>query len=325
MNRSFSEPVWGWRGRDLLLALVFLLAWSGSALAQGWGPPVADPIQASLLARDEMVRRYYILNFPADPRYEAVLSRIGNRVNAQLHKVFPNSEEEVTYGVFLSNLGFNGVAWHRVVILDSLLLDALHRVAEAVAVYGRLENSYVDQLAAFIGMLGTQGGYGAPLRDRARIDPENPYRIPPPPGLTFQAQRRAEEIFEDMLAAWVCHELSHCYLGHAREKIEEGLRLQNRYGGQVPPWVLEGQIQQHLNYRLAPAKELQADRAGALVAFHAGYTLEGFRRWYAFIDRIEQHTGTAFQQHRTHPHGTQRFQAVQEVFESWRAEQAGQD
>ncbi len=309
------------RASLLVLLLAVLLGLVAPAAAQGWGPPVQDPIEASLVARDQMVRQYYILNFPADPRYEPVLSRIGARVNAHLHEVFPNSEEEVTYGVFLSNMGFNGVAWHRVVILDSLLLDTLHRVAESIAVEGRLETPYVDELASFIGHLGAMGGFGAPLRDRANLDPENPYRIPPPPGLNYQAQQKAGAIFEDILAAWVCHELSHCYLGHAREKIEEGLRLQNQYGGQMPPWLLEQQIQQYLNFNLAPAKEIQADRAGAMVAFRAGYSLEGFRYWYAFIDRIEQHTGAAYQQYRTHPHGSQRFMAVQEVYNSWRAGQ----
>lgn len=307
--------------RRFLALLVLLLSWSAPALAQGWGPTGADPIEASLQARDEMVRQYYVLNFPADPRYEAVLTRIGNRVNARLHEVFPNSEEQVTYGVFLSNMGFNGVAWHRIIVLDSLLLDTLHRVAESVAVNGRLESPYVDQLAAYIGQLGTQGGYGAPLRDRFHIDPENPYQIPAPPGLNYQSQQKAEAIFEDLLAAWVCHELSHCYLGHAREKIEQTLRLQNQYGGQVPPWMLEQQIQQYLNYQMAPAKEMEADRYGAMVAFRAGYSLDGFRRWYAFIDRIEQHTGAAYQQWRTHPHGSERFRAVQEVYDSWRSSQ----
>ncbi len=307
--------------RRALLLLGLLLALVAPAAAQGWGPAVRDPIEASLVMRDQMVRQYYTLNFPADARYEPVLARIGARVNAHLHEVFPNSQEEVTYGVFLSTLGFNGVAWHRVVILDSLLLDTLHRLAESIAVDGRLETPYVDELASYIGRLGLVGGYGAPLRDRAGIDPQNPYRIPPPAGLDDLARKKAEVLFEDILAAWVCHELSHCYLGHAREKIEEGLRLQNQYGGRVPPWLLEQQIQQYLSFSLAPAKEMQADRAGAMVAFRSGYSLDGFRYWYAFIDRIEQHTGAAYQQHRTHPHGSQRFTAVQEVYRSWKAGQ----
>lgn len=307
--------------RRVLVLVGVLVLLVAPVAAQGWGPAVRDPIEASLVVRDQMVRQYYLQNFPVDARYEPVLARIGARVNAHLHEVFTNSQEEVTYGVFLSNMGFNGVAWHRVVILDSLLLDTLHRLAESIAVHGRLENPYVDELASFIGRLGLLGGYGVPLRDRAGFDPQNPYRIPPPAGLDPLARKKAEILFEDILAAWVCHELSHCYLGHAREKIEEVLRLQSQYGGQVPAWLLEQQIQQYLNYSLAPSKEIQADRAGAMVAFRSGYSLEGFRYWYAFIDRIEQHTGVAYQPHRTHPHGSQRFSAVQEVYHSWKAEQ----
>lgn len=305
--------------RVLLPLLALLLAWTLPATAQGWGSGTADPIEMSLRARDQMVQQYYMMNFPADRRYEAVLNRIGERVNAHLHEVFPNSEELVTYGVFLSPMGFNGVAWHRIVILDTLLLDTLHRVAESVAVTGRLESPYIDQLAGYIGQLGTQGGYGAPLMNRWNMNPENPYQIPPPPGLSYQSQQKAEEIFEELLASWVCHELSHCYLGHAREKIEQTLRLQGQYGGQIPPQMLEQQIQQYLNYQMAPAKELEADRAGARVAFHSGYSLEGFRRWYGFIDRIEEFTGTAYQPNRTHPLGSERFRAVQEVYRTWKA------
>ena len=306
--------------RSLLGCLLLLLGWALPAAAQGWSPP-ADAVEAQLLARDQAVRQYYLVNFPSDSRYNAVLLRIGERVNAHLSEVFANSGEQVNYGVFLSDMGFNGVAWYRLVILDSLLLDTLRRVAESVAVSGQLETPYVDQLAGYIGRLGTQGGYGLPLRDPRTFNPENPYQIPAPPGLTFEAQRRAGPIFEDMLAAWVCHELSHCYLGHAREKIEEGLRIQSRYGGQVPSWLLEQQIEQYLAYQMAPAKELEADRYGAQVAFRAGYSLDGFRRWYAFIDRIEQQTGAAYQQRRTHPHGFQRLQAVEEVYAAFQSGQ----
>lgn len=305
--------------RRVLTLLVLLLSLALPARAQGWGAPAADPIEASLQARDAMVRNYYVLNFPADPRWEGVLTRIGTRVNAHLHEVFPNHEETVTYGVFLSNMGFNGVSWHRIVILDSLLLDTLRRVAEATVVNGKLENAYVDQLAAYIGQLGTNGGYGAPLRNRFAIDPENPYQIPAPPGLTHAHQARAEAAFEDLLAAWVCHELAHCYLGHARTKIEDHIRLQQQYGGDVPPWVLEGQIQQYLNYQVSPQRELEADRYGAMIAFRAGYSLEGFRRWYAFIDRIEEHTGAAMAPNRTHPRGSDRFRTVQQVWSELKA------
>lgn len=300
--------------RRMFALLVLLVGLALPAQAQGWGAPAADPVEASLRMRDEMVRNYYVLNFPADPRYEAVLNRIATRVNARLHEVFPNSEEQVTYGVFLSNMGFNGVSWYRIVILDSLLLDTLRRVAESTVVSGKLENPYTDQLAAYIGQLGTQGGYGAPLRNRYSIDPENPYQIPAPPGLTHASQARAEAVFEDLLASWVCHELAHCYLGHARTKIEDHIRLQQQYGGAVPPWVLEAQIQQYLNYQVSPQRELEADRYGAMIAFRAGYSLEGFRRWYSFIDRIEEHTGAAYAQSRTHPRGSDRFRTVQQVW-----------
>ncbi|MBI3925383.1 MAG: M48 family metalloprotease [Armatimonadetes bacterium] len=266
-----------------------------------------------LAERDRQIFDHFTRNYPVDTRYDEVLDRIAFRIDAYVKTAFPKAgERRVRYAVFLSRVGFNAVALDQMILIDTLMLDSLRRMSQGIAMYGSASNAYTDQLAYYIARLAGQGAFGLPLA--AGIEPANPYRIPAPPGIHLEANRRSEVLFEEMLAAWVCHELAHTYLGHAREKLESAEKLRSQLVEQkVNPILIRQRIDHYLSYNLGPAKEIEADRAGARLALLAGYPSDGFRHWFVLLERIEYFSGMDSALLRTHPRPSERWRTVQEM------------
>lgn len=291
------------------------------SLAQNPGLPFLyrspqDKLDHILLAQDAKILQSYMAYYPMDRRYNPVMLRIVNRINPVLDQVFINSEEPVNFYVFLSDIGFNAKAFYRQVFFDSLLLDSLYRAAQAKVVFGTAKNDYSDQLSAYVASLAVNRMFGAPLAQGMFLDTGNPYKIGPPPGVTPDMAPEVEETFENMLAPFVCHELSHCMLGHCKVKLREILRVSAQYQGKIPQNVLNDFIKNQLSLQMTQEAEFEADKYGAAVAYLAGYPLQGYYDGLSLLGGVERYTGVnnADANTRTHMSSEARFAVVSEIY-----------
>ena len=257
------------------------------------------------LADQALVSSYS--RFPVDRRYNDTLNRVTFRL-------LRSSQEprmgEVRLAVHYSNLGFNGLALYRLVVLDSLLLDGLKRYAQGAVLYGTVANEYTEKLAMYIGGLHRQGRLGEVGKE---FDAMNPYRIPPPPDFKPEMEPQAEAVFEEMLAAWLCHEVSHIFLGHVEERYLSGQDMQHRLAMEsIPPEVLQEMVRGYLDYSLGPLKEFEADTLSLRLLTGSGYSREGIRRVLFLCKRIEEASGYATRPLRTHPRPVLRWRHLVE-------------
>lgn len=256
----------------------------------------AQPSQAELDDllewQDQQIVARFSQDGSADYRWDPLLQSLAERLVVGVSQVFPGQSQAVTFRVFHRKLGFNAVCWHRVVLIDSLLMVGLQRLAEGEAVYGTLDSPYTTGILELI--------------QRGSED------LPPPPGLTWEKEQAARDLFEEMLAAWVCHEVSHAYLGHARKRLAQARLLEqsNPRGNQL---LLDQQIRQYLDFEVGPANELEADRYGAMLALQSGFGLQGYRKALWIIARLEHLSGADEQFYRSHPHPEDRARVLDEV------------
>lgn len=268
----------------LLLVLLLTLA----ATAQ----PGESELDELLDWQDQQIVERYSADGSADHRWDGLLQSLAEQLVVGVSQVFPGQGQPVSFRVFRQKLGFNAVCWHRVVIVDSLLMEGLERLSQGQAVYGKLDTPYTESILLQIGM-------------------ERP-ELPPPPGLTWEREQQGRKLFEEVLAAWICHEVSHAYLGHARERLRQARRLEQG-NPRVNPLLLDQQIRNYLDYRLGPSNELEADRYGARLALRSGFGLEGYRRALWIIARLEKLSGADASFYRTHPQPEERTRILQEV------------
>jgi hypothetical protein len=222
----------------------------------------------------------------------------------------------VRLAVFCSDLGFNALALHRVVILDSLLLDGLKRYAEGAVVYGTVANGYTDKLAAFIGGLHTRGQLGD-LGGALRFDKGNPYGIPPPPDLDENLERQAENLFEEMVAAVICHECSHIFLDHVEKRYLAAVDMQHKLLlEKLSPEAAQQMTLDYLNYSLGPTREFEADSRCSQLFHRLGYSTQGQRRVLYLCKRIEEITGQVNNPLRTHPSSVERWRRIEALDKS---------
>jgi hypothetical protein len=259
-----------------------------------------------LKGADRLLVRRYAGFFPVDERYNDVL----NPVLARLLKAAePNPIcSEVRLAVHYSDLGFNAVALHRVIMVDSLLLDGLSRYSQGIALYGTAANDYTDRLVAQIAAIHKSGQMG---KVEAGFDMGNPYRLRPPSGMTPVTAREAQPIFEELLAGWLAHELSHILLQHAQQRYLDG----NAFAAQlamanVPPEAIEVIVRRHLDYKLGPTLEEQADRLGSDLLVKAGYHKDAIRRLMLLLKRLEDRSPDQFQVNRTHAKPVERYRKL---------------
>jgi len=287
------------------LTVLLLVLLAGPARARP-APPVPD-IEALLYWQDRQVLTAYASMFPiSDARWEAILTRVSRRLQGQLPAVFgAKAQGEVQYFVYPARMGFNAQAWHRLIIFDSLLLDALRGLANGVAVHGRVNHPWVQSLAVAVARASALVGRGMAFPDLA--NPGNPYNLPILWGIPPAQRDAADALFEEMLAAWMAHEVSHCFLEHARDRAE-GQRLTILYQqGQVPDSVLREHMNRFMSYDLGRQKELEADAKGVELLLRAGYGLDGFLRTVEFSEYLETLSGETHNPYRTHPTPTERL------------------
>lgn len=298
------------------------IAAPGQSIAQNPGLPFLyrapqDKLDHFLLAQDAKILQSYMAYYPMDRRYNSVMLRIVNRINPVLDQVFINSQEPVNFYVFLSDIGFNAKAFYRQVFFDSLLLDSLYRAAQAKVVFGTAKNDYSDQLAAYVASLAVNRMFGAPLAQGMFLDTGNPYKIGPPPGVKPNMAPEVEETFENMLAPFVCHELSHCMVGHCKQKLQEIMRVSVQYKDKIPQNVLNDFIKNQLSLQMTQEAEFEADKYGAAVSYLAGYPLQGYYDGLSLLGSVERYTGVnnVDANARTHMSSEARFAVVAEIYE----------
>jgi len=283
-------------------------------LALSLGVLAAPDTEVLLEQQDQAMLARLSQRFPIDERYNDVLNTISLKVLPHVPEVFGKQEHpQLQFGVYLSDLGFNAFTLHRTVLLDTLLLDGLTRMCQGAAVYGSIQNAYTERLAKYIATLHGEEKLGK----GKDLDPRNPYRIPPPPGLTTELNAQAQKMLEESLGAWVCHEVSHVFLGHFRDKLVTGLKLREELLAQgMDPVKVDQEVSRVVNYELGPARELEADRMGARLAKAAGYPAEGFRRSLLFVNRLENYLepGVEIPVLKAHPPPAERWKGIKAAY-----------
>lgn len=261
--------------------------------------------------QDAMVLRRYQQTYVTDKRYDALLRKISERLNPHLSQVYTRSKP-VRYYVFVGNMGFNAQTWDGLIIFDSLLLDAMRRLCEGVAVYGTTDCDYVRNLAVYVAEVDRACRAGHIALQTTSVD--NPYRLPTLWGLTPAQREAADALFEEMLASWMAHEGSHAFLDHSRERIEAQrlLWLYNQQG-EAPPDSVKTYISQYLNATTTIQKEREADAYGIRLVLRSGYTVEGLIRSFEFVHYLEQLSGEALRANRTHPTPTERIVHARQI------------
>lgn len=293
--------------RWALLFLVLTGVWLGSSAHVHAAPD----LETLLRWQDAQVLRRYQETFVTEKRYNALLERVGERLNTHIAQVYPRFKP-VRYYVFVGNMGFNAQTWHSIIIFDSLLLDTMRKLAEGVAAYGTTDCPYVHALAIQVARLEQQRQSGRSLLRVGSAD--NPYRLPTLWGLTPAQREDADRIFEEMLAAWMAHEGSHAFLEHTRERVE-AQQLAQLYSlqGEAPPEAVRQYIGRYLSSETTLQKEREADAYGIRLTLRAGYGVDGLIRSFEFAQLLEQLTGQALQPVRTHPTPSERIVMARQI------------
>jgi len=274
-------------------------------------------MEQMLLWQDQQIMQTYMSKYVTDYRYYGFIDSIMKKMNPYLPSIYGNKPYIwLNGGCFSSNMGFNAMTGYRIIIFDSVLLDGLKRLADAVAVYGNLNNDYSRQLARAIVDLMKAHSQGNINPNKSNLD--NPFNLPTLTNLTPEQKAKSEKLFTNMAASWVAHEASHGFLEHIKEKMQIQQTMQSYYQGKYPPEQVEQQIQYYLNYTLNPQKEFEADTMGTRLLVKSGYDIDGFVWWLRFADMLEadmikstnSQIGANASYMRTHPTGEQRVENI---------------
>lgn len=266
-------------------------------------------IDQMLKWQDQQIMSQFQSKFVSDGRYNAFIHSIMQRMNTYLTQVYGQQSNLYISGFcFASSLGFNAVTGYRIIIFDSLLLDTLKFLADGIAVYGGVDNQYVQNLARTVVNLCAQHQQGNIRPNTSNL--YNPFNLPTLTNLTQEQRMQSQKLFTDMVASWVAHEGSHGFLEHIKEKMKISLTQQAYSQGKYPPQAIQQQINQYLTYSLGPKMELEADTKGTILLLKSGYSVDGFIWWLKFADILEQLMGTKNSYMRTHPSSEQRIQNI---------------
>lgn len=326
--------------KTLLSLLIMVLIYSGTACAQLYVPSQTqqqynpyqqqqyppqqqynNPYQqqqygpeAMLVMQDQMMVRQLCSRYPADYRYNELLNRISQRFNSAGPSVFPNwNSKDVQYVVLVGPLGFNAVAFHQSIVIDSLLMDSLRKLAEGIAFNGRIDTGYTNELARAVlaQMQGMQSG-----RTQVNFNNlENPFNLPSPGNLSPGQLQQSARLFEEMVAGFLAHEGSHAFREHTKEKmmVQQNLWLKNQ--GKSDPQRLNQEITNYMSKEYSKAKEFEADAYAARLLKASGYGKQGIIYWFQLGSAIELCAGASQNPaERTHPTGEQRTQNVNKVW-----------
>lgn len=266
-------------------------------------------IEQVLLWQDQQIMQMFTSRFITDYRYYGFIDSIMKKMNPYLPSIYGNKPYIwLNGGCFSSIMGFNAMTGYRIILFDSLLLDGLKRLADAIVAYGDLNNPYSKQLAQTIATLTRAHSQGNINPNTANLD--NPFNLPTLTNLTPAQKAKSERLFTNMVASWVAHEASHGFLEHIKEKMQIQQTMRSYYQGKYPPEQIQQQIDHYLNYTLSPQKEFEADTMATKLLIKSGYDVDGFIWWLRFADLLEAIMGSNTSYMRTHPTGEQRVKNI---------------
>jgi hypothetical protein len=288
--------------------LIFVALIFSSVFAQ-YPQQQPQSIEQMLLWQDQQIMQQFASKFVPDYRYYGFIDGIMKKMNPYLPSIYGNKPYIWLNGAcFASMMGFNAITGYRIIIFDSLLLDGLKRLADAVAVYGNLNNDYSRGLAQAIVTLMKAHSQGYIRPNTSNLN--NPFNLPTLTNLTPEQKPKSEKLFTNMVASWVAHEASHGFLEHIKEKMQIQQTMQAYYQRRYPPEQAQQQIQYYLNYTLSPLKEFEADTMATRLLIKSGYDVDGFIWWLRFADTLEALLGTNTSYMRTHPKSEQRVENI---------------
>jgi hypothetical protein len=249
--------------------------------------------------------------YPQDTRYNKYLTDISRNLNGSIVATF-GEDKNISYLVCASNLGFNAVSFHRLIVLDSLLLDTLRFLARAKVYYGSIDNPYVNRLVFRVSLL--DGQHQAGMMNPSFVNQANPFNLPVLPGnLTQEQERQAERLFIEMLASWMAHEGSHCMKDHLKYRFEIIKKRQNEAAVSGSQVQVMDTLEVYTNAQLSQELEREADLYAVRWLRNSGYGVEGFITWLQFGEKLEQASGLDNAYFRTHPSCGERIRYIRDA------------
>lgn len=288
---------------SVLIAMMICVC--GVSLAQR--PSVLDRI---MQRNDEIVLYDLLALRVRDKRYDALTHQVSARLNPHIAEVFRRPAKSVAFYVFFARMGFNAKTWDRIVVFDSLLLDAMRHLCYGLAVYGTTDCDYVHKLADYV--VKTDHAYKRNAIFVLDGPPENPFSLPTIWGLTPEQSARADQLFEDMLAGWMAHEASHAFLDHARELVLA------RYPDATirdPHLAADVRAAIQAPYSFSRQKEREADEHAVRLLIRSGYKIDALIQSFEFAQQIEELSGEAnlTDRDRTHPTPLERIILARQI------------
>lgn len=272
-------------------------------------------VEDQLRMYDQQVYYQFTIFYPRDARYDAYLTEIASRLNANIVDVF-GEDKDIIFYVCPSHLGFNAVSFHRVIIFDSLLLDSLRYLAMGKVYYGSIDNQYVDQLAHRVAQVSQYHRMGSFVTNPS--DTYNPFGLPGLGPLNPAQQLKAEELFKEMLASWMCHEGSHCMLDHMKFRLKAMSEQQQQFNYQGDMNQFNNSMNVYAQAQISQQLEKEADVIAARWLLASGYSIEGFTAWLYFAQKLETIMGMDNAYIRTHPSSAQRIRYIKDAAAQFR-------
>jgi len=270
-----------------------------------------------LVMQDQMMVQQFASRYPVDYRYTQLLDKVAANFNRGGNRVFRNYDtKNVQFVVLPGCFGYNAMALHQSIIVDSLLMDSLRKLAQGLVANGKFDTPYTHNLARSIVNQMQAIQSGRPNINFNNL--ENPFNLPESPRLNQQQQQKAAEYFEEMVAGVLSHEGSHAFLEHTKEKMltQQQLWMQNQ--GKVNPQQLNNEINNYIAYSFTKNKEFEADSYAVRFLKACGYTPNGLGYWIMLGGLVEDYSGLSQtpDSQRTHPRSSERINNINKTWKS---------
>ncbi len=150
--------------------------------------------------------------------------------------------------------------------------------------------------------------------DRDGVKWANPAHIPLPNGYDSSlSDREAMRNFEKLLAPVLCHEISHCLLGHSQARLNKTVSLKKRLDELMTPGEANAEVRRFLTAKLTPDQEREADIYAAKLGKSIGLRVQDFEEGFWFIGLVEKAQGGSIG-FDTHPQYVERRRLVERVY-----------
>lgn len=142
----------------------------------------------------------------------------------------------------------------------------------------------------------------------------NPAHIPLPSGYDASlSDREAMRNFEKLLAPILCHEISHCLLGHSQVRLSKTVSLKKRLDELMTPGEANSEVRRFLTTKLTPDQEREADIFAAKLGKSVGLRVQDFEEGFWFLGLVEKTQGRSVN-FDTHPEYVERRRLVERVY-----------